>query len=65
NKTAEQRNPLLAFCNPPQSHQIISAERYVTNTQEGWREGKEDGQRHRDTERSVHVTFTSHGTVIS
>ncbi len=46
-KTAEQRNPLLALCNPPQSHQIISAERYMTNTQEGWRKRKEDGQRHR------------------
>ncbi len=47
NKTAEQRNPLLALCNPPQSHQIISAERYMTNTQEGWRKRKEDRQRHR------------------
>ncbi len=70
NKTAEQRNPLLALCNPSQSHQIISAERYMTNTQEGWRKRKEDGQRHRGmkelynriTERSVHVTD---GTVIS
>lgn len=47
NKTTERRNPLLALCNPPQSHQIISVERYMTNTQEGWRGGKEDGRRHK------------------
>lgn len=66
NKSAEQRNPLLALCNPLQSHQIISAERYMTNTQEGW---KKEKRTDRDTENnralgSCDLSISWHGHLV-